>query len=62
MHCWARYFFIAVVSVLGIGQMMAACGQKGDLYLPEPEKPAAKAKPAGTQVPPPANPDKAKGP
>ena len=38
MHCWARYLFIAVVSVLGIGQMIAACGQKGDLYLPEPEQ------------------------
>ena len=37
MHCWARYLFIAVVSVLGIGQMIAACGQKGDLYLPEPK-------------------------
>lgn len=39
MHCWARYLFIAVVSVLGVGQMIAACGQKGDLYLPEPEAP-----------------------
>lgn len=38
MHCWARYLFIAVVFVLGIGQMIAACGQKGDLYLPDPEK------------------------
>jgi predicted small lipoprotein YifL len=37
MHCWARYLFIAVVFVLGIGQMIAACGQKGDLYLPEPD-------------------------
>lgn len=41
MHCWARYFFIAVVAVLGIGQMIAACGQKGDLYLPEPQAKAA---------------------
>jgi len=39
MHCWARYLFIAVVSVLGVGQMIAACGQKGDLYLPAPEAP-----------------------
>jgi len=38
MHCWARYLFIAVVLVLGIGQMIAACGQKGDLYLPEREQ------------------------
>jgi len=34
MHCWARYLFVAIVLVLGIGQMIAACGQKGDLYLP----------------------------
>lgn len=37
MHCWARYLFIIVVAVLAFGQMIAACGQKGDLYLPEPE-------------------------
>jgi predicted small lipoprotein YifL len=50
MHCWARYLFYAVVAVLGAGQMMAACGQKGPLYLPEPEqsdaRPAARAEPA----------------
>ena len=40
MHCWTRYLFIAVVAVLGIGQMIAACGQKGDLYLPKPEEKA----------------------
>jgi len=42
MHCWARYLFIPVVSVLGIGQMIAACGQKGDLYLPERGKAVTK--------------------
>jgi predicted small lipoprotein YifL len=52
MHCWARYLLIAAVAALGIGQMMAACGQKGDLYLPEPE-PAQKASPAAGEVPPP---------
>jgi predicted small lipoprotein YifL len=25
----------AVVVTLGLGQMLVACGQKGDLYLPE---------------------------
>jgi predicted small lipoprotein YifL len=35
MRCWARSLLFAVVAVLGIGQMIAACGQKGDLYLPE---------------------------
>jgi predicted small lipoprotein YifL len=48
MHCWARYLFIAVVFVLGIGQMIAACGQKGDLYLPEPEP-----EPKAAEEPPP---------
>jgi predicted small lipoprotein YifL len=35
MHCWARYLLYAIVSVLAIGQMGVACGQKGPLYLPE---------------------------
>jgi predicted small lipoprotein YifL len=35
MHCWARYLFWLVIAVLGIGNMLAACGQKGDLYLPD---------------------------
>ena len=39
MICWARYLFIAVVTVLGVSQMIVACGQKGDLYLPEPGAP-----------------------
>jgi predicted small lipoprotein YifL len=55
MHCWARYLLIAVVSVLGIGQMIAACGQKGDLYLPEKEE-------APTQAGPPARADSAPAP
>jgi predicted small lipoprotein YifL len=37
MHCWPRYLLIAVVSVLGVGEMIAACGQKGALYLPKAE-------------------------
>lgn len=41
MHCWARYLFVAIVSVLAIGQMIAACGQKGDLYIPDPEEKTA---------------------
>jgi len=43
MGCWARHLLLAVVAVLGIGQIIAACGQKGDLYLPEPEPAAATA-------------------
>jgi predicted small lipoprotein YifL len=36
MHCWARYLFWLVVAVLGVGSMLSACGQKGDLYLSPP--------------------------
>lgn len=35
MLCWARQIFTILVIILGIGQMIAACGQKGPLYLPE---------------------------
>ncbi|AGA92104.1 hypothetical protein Thimo_3439 [Thioflavicoccus mobilis 8321] len=38
MHCWARYLFIAVVTVLGLGSIVTACGQKGELYLPDPSE------------------------
>jgi predicted small lipoprotein YifL len=48
MHCWARYLLYAVFAVLGVGQMMAACGQKGPLYLPESEP-----EPAQQQAPTP---------
>jgi predicted small lipoprotein YifL len=42
MHCWARYLFIAIVTIMGVGSIVTACGQKGDLYLPDPaEKPDA---------------------
>ena len=67
MLCWGRQLFIAIVILLGIGQMFAACGQKGPLYLPDDQaaQPAAKAavkdqgkaKPAATPAPvPPAIP------
>ncbi len=35
MHCWPRYILWAIIAVLGIGNMLTACGQKGDLYLPD---------------------------
>ena len=56
MHCWARYLFVAIVSLLGIGQMITACGQKGDLYLPQPEdaKDARAPDPAPVPEPEPA--------
>ena len=41
MSCWANYLFPVLVAVLAVGQMVTACGQKGDLYLPpEQTKPA----------------------
>ncbi len=33
--CWAQSLFIAIVIILGSGQMLSACGQKGPLYLPD---------------------------
>jgi predicted small lipoprotein YifL len=56
MGCWARHLLLAVVAVLGVGQMIAACGQKGDLYLPEPKPAAAPAPPTpvpGSEAEPP---------
>lgn len=59
MICWARYLFLALVAVLALGHMLAACGQKGPLYLPEedpPERPPAAA-PARPVTGPTPNPD-----
>ena len=50
MRCWASYLFILVVTTLAIGQTIAACGQKGDLYLPKPEQ-TAPAPDKGKDVP-----------
>ena len=54
MHCWARYFFFAVVLILGVGNIVTACGQKGDLYqVVETEKAEQrKAAEAGSPAPP----------
>lgn len=35
LSCKAQWLLIAVIVVLGTTQMLASCGQKGDLYLPE---------------------------
>ena|GEM_PF-786784 len=37
MRRGAYYLLIAVLSISGMGQLIVACGQKGDLYLPKPE-------------------------
>ncbi|PYG03532.1 MULTISPECIES: lipoprotein [unclassified Thioalkalivibrio] len=36
--CKAHLLLLIVVIVLGGAQMLASCGQKGDLYLPEDEQ------------------------
>ena len=35
MHCRPRYLLWTLIAVLGLGNMLTACGQKGDLYLPD---------------------------
>ena len=40
MRCWARYMLWAVIAILGSGSLLSACGQKGDLYLPDPAEQA----------------------
>lgn len=35
MPCKAHLLLIAVVVILGSSQMLASCGQKGDLFLPQ---------------------------
>lgn len=34
-RCWANVLLLAVIAILGVGAMLAGCGQKGPLYLPE---------------------------
>jgi predicted small lipoprotein YifL len=40
MHCWPRYLLWLVIAVLGAGNMLAACGRSGPLYLPDEPRPA----------------------
>ena len=63
MRCWANNLFILVVVVLGTLAMLGACGQKGDLYLPEPASESRSSTPPGADVPtpPPAPPESGAG-
>lgn len=63
MRCWANNLFILVVVVLGLLAMLGACGQKGDLYLPEPASASRSSTPPGADVPtpPPASPESGSG-
>ena len=31
--CWAQYLLWLAIAVPGMGSVLTACGQKGDLYL-----------------------------
>ncbi|MGQ9658810.1 MAG: LPS translocon maturation chaperone LptM [Thermochromatium sp.] len=53
MRCWANTFFILIVVVLGLASILGACGQKGDLYLPEPVPVSRSDTPPGADVPTP---------
>jgi len=36
--CRAELALYLIITILGIGNIITACGQKGDLYLPTEEK------------------------
>lgn len=36
--CWAQWFFMAIVTFMGVTQMLTACGNKGPLFLPTEEQ------------------------
>ncbi len=35
--CLPNLCFVLLILILGTASLLSACGQKGDLYLPEPE-------------------------
>ena len=49
MHCWSRYLLWLTIAVLGTGNLLLACGQKGPLTLPD--KPAASQQVTTTAIP-----------
>jgi predicted small lipoprotein YifL len=38
MRCWPRTLLWLLIAVLGLFNLLAACGQKGPLYLPPAEQ------------------------
>lgn len=36
--CWGQYALWAVIALLGTSAMLAGCGAKGPLYLPQDEQ------------------------
>ena len=51
MRCWANTLFTVIIVGLGTLAMLGACGQKGDLYLPEPAPASRASAPPATDVP-----------
>lgn len=49
MRCYARPLLFAVIAALALGHVIAACGQKGPLYLPNAGDTAAEQTETGTQ-------------
>ncbi len=37
-YCRAQYLWLVVVLALGVMSLLSACGAKGELYLPPPQK------------------------
>ena len=37
--CWAQYLLWLAITLAGAGAMLSACGQSGDLYLPDEPEP-----------------------
>lgn len=37
MHRRQRYILCILIALLGLSNLLTGCGQKGPLYLPEPE-------------------------
>jgi predicted small lipoprotein YifL len=59
MHCWPRYLFYLLVATLALGHMLAACGQRGPLYLAERASETGPASEAAPQPGPEATADAA---
>lgn len=49
MRCYARQLLVVLIAVLALGHVIAACGQKGPLYLPDASDAPAEQAEAGTQ-------------
>jgi len=59
---WGMYrrridLVLMIVAALGVGAMIQACGQKGDLYLPKPKKEATKQTATSTKTEPAPTPE-----